>query len=124
MSDENFERILRDLRPKLHRFCSRMVGSVLDGEDLVQETLAEAYIGLASLRDSTRLEAWLFRIAHHKCVDFIRRERRRIIMEPPDEFSEPGEPIDESLAMLVGTLPPKERAAVLLKDVLDYHLDE
>jgi RNA polymerase sigma-70 factor (ECF subfamily) len=124
MSDENLERILRDLRPKLHRFCSRMVGSVLDGEDLVQETLTEAFLHVSSLRDPTRLEPWLFRIAHHKCVDFIRRERRPIIWDAPDELTEPGEPVDESLAMLVSTLPPKERASVLLKDVLGYQLDE
>jgi RNA polymerase sigma-70 factor, ECF subfamily len=101
-----------------------MVGSVLDGEDLVQETLAEAFIHVSSLRDETRLESWLFRIAHHKCVDFIRRERRQIIKEAPELFSEPSEPIDEPLAMFVGVLPPKERASVLLKDVLDYQLDE
>jgi RNA polymerase sigma-70 factor (ECF subfamily) len=124
MSYPNLEKILGDLRPKVHRFCSRMVGSVLDGEDLVQETLAEAFIHASSLRDETRLEPWLFRIAHHKCVDFIRRERRQIVMDVPEEFTEPSEPIDEPLAMLVGALPPKERASVLLKDVLDYHLDE
>lgn len=124
MSDQNLERILRDLRPKLHRFCSRMVGSVLDGEDLVQETLTEAFLGLSSLRDASRLEPWLFRIAHHKCVDFIRRERRQIVMDAPEEFTEPSEPIDEPLSRLIGALPPKERASVLLKDVLDYQLDE
>jgi RNA polymerase sigma-70 factor (ECF subfamily) len=101
-----------------------MVGSVLDGEDLVQETLTEAFIHLSSLRDADRLEPWLFRIAHHKCVDFIRSERRQLLMDAPDEVTEQSEPIDEPLAMFVGTLPPKERAAVLLKDVLDYHLDE
>lgn len=101
-----------------------MVGSVLDGEDLVQETLTEAFISLASLRDHGRLEPWLFRIAHHKCVDFIRRERREIILDAPEEFTEPSEPVDEPLAMFVGMLPPKERASVLLKDVLDYQLDE
>jgi len=101
-----------------------MVGSVLDGEDLVQETLTEAFLNLSSLRDETRLEPWLFRIAHHKCVDFIRRERRYVAMDVPEEYTEPSEPIDEPLATLVGILPPKERASVLLKDVLDYHLDE
>jgi RNA polymerase sigma-70 factor (ECF subfamily) len=128
MSDPNREKILvaaiRALRPKLHRFCARMVGSVLDGEDLVQETLAEAFIHLSSLREESRLEPWLFRIAHHRCVDFIRRERREVPLEESDLVTEQDEPIDDALAMLVGVLPPKERASVLLKDVLDYHLDE
>ncbi len=124
MSDPELERILRDLRPKLHRFCSRMVGSVLDGEDLVQETLAEAFLHLSSLRDPSRLEPWVFRIAHHRCVDFIRRERRQVIVDEVEPTTEPDEPIDEAMATLVGGLPPKERASVLLKDVLDYQLDE
>jgi RNA polymerase sigma-70 factor (ECF subfamily) len=120
------------VRPRLHRFCARMCGSSLDGEDLVQETLAEAFYGLPALRDPSRFEPWLFRIAYHKCVDFNRRRQRRNDEVPFDEeHDHPGEPdayldapIDDALAALVGELPPKERAAVLLKDVLDYPIDE
>jgi RNA polymerase sigma-70 factor, ECF subfamily len=101
-----------------------MVGSVLDGEDLVQETLAEAFLHLSSLRDPSRLEPWVFRIAHHKCVDFIRRERRQVVVDEVEPSTQLDEPIDEAMATLVGELPPKERASVLLKDVLDYQLDE
>src|SRR5262249_17552538 len=75
------------------------------------------------------------RIAHHKCIDLIRRERRqREDTVPYEEENEPesapaeneleDEPINETLAALVGELPPKERAAVLLKDVLQYRLAE
>ena len=123
------------MRPRLHRFCARMLGSALDGEDLVQETLAQAFDALATLDDASKLEPWLFRIAHHKCVDFLRRERRQ--REDTVSYSDEYEPqvwaetsanddapIDEALAALVGVLPPKERAAVLLKDVLDYSLGE
>jgi RNA polymerase sigma-70 factor (ECF subfamily) len=124
------------LRPALHRFCSRMCGSVLDGEDVVQETLAQAFYHLQSLRDVDRLEPWLFRIAHHKCVDFLRRERRtredtvpyeeeHAPIVPPDEDDAiDDEPVSGALAALVGALPPKERACVLLKDVLGYSLAE
>ena len=126
---------IEELRPKLHRFCSRMTGSVLDGEDVVQEVLAQAFYNLPSLKNKSRLEPWLFRIAHHKCVDLIRRERRqREDTVPYEEEHEPesaaaeneldDEPINETLAALVGELPPKERAAVLLKDVLQYRLGE
>ena len=126
---------IEELRPKLHRFCSRMTGSVLDGEDVVQEVLAQAFYNLPSLKNQSRLEPWLFRIAHHKCVDLIRRERRqREDTVPYEEEQEPesaaaeneldDEPINETLAALVGELPPKERAAVLLKDVLQYRLGE
>lgn len=122
------------LRPRLHRFCARMCGSLLDGEDVVQEALAEAFFTLPMLRDSTRFEPWLFRIAYHKSIDFVRRNKRRQHDTVLDETSEPASdgdtddlsdaPIDEALAMLVGELPPKERAAVILKDVLDYPLTE
>ncbi|HEY4307557.1 MAG TPA: RNA polymerase sigma factor [Gemmatimonadaceae bacterium] len=121
------------LRPRLHRFCTRMCGSVLDGEDVVQEALAEAFYTLPTLRDSTRFEPWIFRIAYHKSIDFVRRNKRRqhdtelddashAVIDVDDDLSDA--PIDEALAMLVGELPAKERAAVILKDVLDYPLTE
>lgn len=121
-----------DLRPRLHRFCARMTGSVLDGEDLVQETLAQGFYSLGALRDRGRLEPWLFRIAHNRCVDFLRREADiRNHVEPLEDDLEPGhvepdepesESIDEAFVALVSRLPPMERASVLLKDVLGYRL--
>src|SRR5213080_92204 len=61
------------LRPSLHRYCSRMTGSVLDGEDVVQEALFQAYRMLDGFDDSRPLAPWLFRIAHNRCIDFLRR---------------------------------------------------
>ncbi|HKA42696.1 MAG TPA: sigma-70 family RNA polymerase sigma factor [Burkholderiales bacterium] len=125
--------VVREMRPKLHRFCARMCGSVLDGEDLVQETLAQAFYRLPSLQDPSRLEPWLFRIAHRKCVDFLRSKKRQREDTVSYDDREPelpageereGEPIGDTLAPLVGELPPKERAAVLLKDLLQYSLTE
>jgi RNA polymerase sigma-70 factor, ECF subfamily len=121
------------IRPRLHRFCSRTCGSVLDGEDVVQETLAQAFYSLGSLQDADRLEPWLFRIAHHKCVDFLRRERHHRedtvpfadehdLAPSPDAPLDGDAPIDAALATLLIELPPKERASVLLKDVLTYPL--
>ncbi len=132
---KRFLAVVKDIRPKLHRFCARMCGSVLDGEDLVQETLAQAFYSLSSLKDESRLEPWLFRIAHNKCVDFLRREKRpeeesvpyddvRVSEHPLDDDDLAAEPVDSALAMLVTELPPMERACVLLKDVLDYRLAE
>jgi RNA polymerase sigma-70 factor (ECF subfamily) len=111
-----------------------MCGSSLDGEDIVQETLAEGFYNLSSLKDESRFESWMFRIAYHKCLDFLRRERRRNDdvsfdethdrAESPDADTLLDAPVDDALVTLVGELPPKERAAVLLKDVLDYPLSE
>src|SRR5437660_6306483 len=61
------------VRSPLHRYCTRMTGSRLDGEDLMQETLFEAYTKIETLDDASRLKPWLFRIAHNRCIDFLRR---------------------------------------------------
>jgi len=121
-------------RPRLHRFCARMCGSTFDGEDLVQETLAEAFYNLPALKDASRFEPWLFRIAYHKCIDFLRRDKRHDDDVPFEEEHDSStavevnlsddSPIDDALAKLVSQLPPMERAAVLLKDVLDHPIAE
>src|SRR5690242_16948243 len=132
-SRQRFNAVAGVLRPRLHRFCARMCGSSLDGEDIGQETLAEAFYNLASLKDPARFEAWMFRIAYHKCIDFLRRGRRHendvTFDEERDDRASldddpPDSPIDAALATLVRHLPPKERASVVLKDVLDYSLAE
>jgi RNA polymerase sigma-70 factor (ECF subfamily) len=126
-----FLETITSLRPSLHRYCSRMTGSVMDGEDLVQESLFQAYRRLESFDDTRPLAPWLFRIAHNRCIDFLRRrgvreEAETIAMEPDSVL--PADPVGPELGRaverLVLTLPPKERACVLLKDVFDYSLEE
>src|SRR4051794_2244298 len=126
-----FLETIANLRPSLHRYCSRMTGSVFDGEDVVQEALFQAYRTLESFDDSRPLKPWLFRIAHNRCIDFLRRrgvreEAETAVTEPdrvmPDE--PPGPALGRAVEHLVLALPPKERACVLLKDVFDYSLEE
>jgi RNA polymerase sigma-70 factor, ECF subfamily len=119
------------LRPSLHRYCARMTGSVMDGEDVVQEALFEAYWKLDKFDESRPLKPWLFRIAHNRCIDFLRRKGVRVEAEAAaamPEAASPEEPttfgIDKAVEHLVASLPPKERACVLLKDVFDYSLAE
>ena len=126
-----FLETITNLRPSLHRYCARMTGSVMDGEDIVQEALFEAYRKLDKFDDSRPLKPWLFRIAHNRCIDFLRKSGVRIGAESaamnPD-MVEPKEPvvlgIGQAVEHLVTSLPPKERACVLLKDVFDYSLEE
>src|SRR6516162_11574216 len=126
-----FLETITHLRPSLHRYCSRMTGSVMDGEDVVQEALFEAYRKLDKFDDSRPLKPWLFRIAHNRCIDFLRQRGVRIEAESaamsPDVV-EPKEPavlgIGQAVEFLVASLPPKERACVLLEDVFDYSLEE
>jgi RNA polymerase sigma-70 factor (ECF subfamily) len=126
-----FLETITHLRPSLHRYCSRMTGSVMDGEDVVQEALFQAYRKLDTFDDTRPLTPWLFRIAHNRCIDFLRRREVRhhaeeAVAEP--DFVAPAEPtgpiIDRAVEQLVLALPPKERACVLLKDVFDYSLEE
>src|SRR5580693_1690886 len=67
-----FLETITQLRPRLHRYCARMTGSVFDGEDIVQDALFEAYRKLDKFDDSRPLSPWLFRIAHNRCIDFLR----------------------------------------------------
>lgn len=119
------------LRPSLHRYCSRMTGSVFDGEDVVQDALFQAYRKLDTFDDARPLAPWLFRIAHNRCIDFLRRRGVREEAEAgaarPDSIlpADPSGPaLGRAVEHLVLTLPPMERACVLLKDVFDYSLEE
>ena len=126
-----FLETITHLRPKLHRYCARMTGSVLDGEDVAQDALFQAYRKLQTFDDSRPMAPWLFRIAHNRCIDFLRRRGVQIEAETavlaPD-FVAPINPVGPDLGRaveyLVMALPPKERACVLLKDVFDYTLEE
>ena len=119
------------LRPSLHRYCARMTGSVMDGEDVVQEALFDAYRKLEKFDDARALKPWLFRIAHNRCIDFLRKRGVQLEADTgaasPD-FVEPGPTaalgLGSALEHLVIALPPMERACVLLKDVFDHSLEE
>jgi RNA polymerase sigma-70 factor (ECF subfamily) len=126
-----FLETITSLRPSLHRYCSRMTGSVMDGEDVVQDALFQAYRKLETFDDSRPLAPWLFRIAHNQCIDFLRRHKVRegaeLVAAKPDRVmpvDPPGHALGRAVEHLVLTLPPKERACVLLKDVFEYSLEE
>jgi RNA polymerase sigma-70 factor (ECF subfamily) len=126
-----FLETIPQLRPSLIRYCARMTGSVLDGEDVVQEALFHAYRKLETFDDTRPLGPWLFRIAHNRCIDFLRRKGVRVDAEqeaaaPPTvaPIEPPGPALGRAVEHLVLALPPMERACVLLKDVFDYSLEE
>ena len=129
-----FADAVKQLRPDLHRYCSRMTGSVLDGEDLVQETLAQAAHQLSLRNEAVELRPWLFTIAHRRCVDFLRARSARAAAVLEDLSEAGGKELDVAIAdrqlaglafsHLVRALPPKERAAVILREVLGHSLAE
>lgn len=127
-----FEELIKDLRPQLHRYISRMIGSVVDGEDVVQEALAKAYNSLGALSSQSNLRGWLFRIAHNKALDYLRQQGHQNL-QPLDEYSLVAQPADlpleekelVTLALSVFLkLAPRQRSCVILKDVLGYSLAE
>jgi len=126
-----FLETIATLRPKLHRYCARMTGSTLDGEDVVQDALFDAFRRLDTYDDSRPIGPWLFRIAHNRCIDFLRRRDVRAQAEDAaaepaitEAVDPPGPALGRAVEHLVQHLPPKERACVLLKDVFDYTIEE
>jgi RNA polymerase sigma-70 factor, ECF subfamily len=126
-----FLETVKQLRPKLLRYCARMTGSILDGEDAVQDALFHAYRRLDTFDDARPLGPWLFRIAHNRCIDLLRRrgvredaEAEVAVAEAVAAVDPPGPALGRAVERLVLALPPMERACVLLKDVFDYSLEE
>ncbi|MDB4915014.1 MAG: hypothetical protein JWM95_2658 [Gemmatimonadetes bacterium] len=136
-SRQRFMELVGEVRPELHRYCTRMTGSVFDGEDIVQDTLAKAWYALAQMEAAPPLRPWLFRIAHYTAMDFLRRYEHRNVDSASDlqgvadmmesrehqEHGPDGERVEAALKVFA-TLPPVQRSAFALKDVLGLSLEE
>jgi RNA polymerase sigma-70 factor (TIGR02960 family) len=158
--DEDAFRALTDpYRRELHVHCYRILGSVQDAEDMVQETLLAAWRGLEDYDERDSLRAWLYRIATNRCLNALRESRRRPRQAPPIPFEVPeptrrGEPLwlepypdtllegiaetspgpearyetkeAVSLAFVAALqhLPPRQRAVLVLRDVLGFRAAE
>jgi RNA polymerase sigma-70 factor, ECF subfamily len=128
-----FERLLAELRPRLHRYCARMTGSVIDGEDVLQETLVKAIEAFPHTGPLANVEGWLFRIAHNAALDFLRRRARREGIQDGDEaletIADPDSAIERRQAAAASLrtlmrLPVAQRSSVILMDVLGHSLEE
>jgi RNA polymerase sigma factor (sigma-70 family) len=124
------------LRPELHRYCARLMGSVIDGEDVVQDTFTRAFAALDELEEDAPMRAWLFRIAHNRALDLLRGRALRMT-EPIDAAAEVVDPASpDPVEMLMrqeavktavsrfAELPTLQRSVVILKDVLGEQLSE
>jgi RNA polymerase sigma-70 factor (ECF subfamily) len=107
-----------------------MTGSVIDGEDVVQETMLKAME--AAAEPITNPEGWLFRIAHHAALDFLRRRAREEALhslEDLDMIAAVRDPVADRQIVAAGLrafmrLPVSQRSAVILSDVLGHSLQE
>ena len=120
------------MRPRLHRYCARMVGSVIDGEDVLQDALIKAVESFASAHPIGNPEGWLFRIAHNTALDFLRRRSRQQAIQSAEEVDMIADPADPVASrQLAGAslrtfmrLPVAQRSSVILTDVLGCSLSE
>jgi RNA polymerase sigma-70 factor (TIGR02960 family) len=156
--DEAFRQLTEPHRRELQLHCYRIVGSMQDAEDLVQETLVAAWRGLEAFEGRASVRSWLYRIATNRCLNALRDRGRRpqevpsmaeppkptrmvepIWLEPyPDVLLEgipdrsPGpaaryearESIELAFIVALLQLPPRQRAALVLRDVLGFQTAE
>jgi len=126
---QQYLELLEPLRPSLHRYCRSLTGDVWAAEDLVQDTLLRAFGRIASLhRDARPARSYVLRIATNLWIDRVRRGRIESAaiaqVDPPAAAPGSRESLGDAGAALLSRLAPRERAAVLLKDVFDLDLQE
>ncbi|WP_315832022.1 sigma-70 family RNA polymerase sigma factor [Bradyrhizobium prioriisuperbiae] len=127
-----FNRVLGELRPKLHRYTARMTGSAIDGEDVVQDAMLKAIEAFSVAGTIVNVEGWMFRIIHNTTLDYLRRRGRQSALyadSDPDMVADPASVMSEheiaatSLRTFM-QLPPAHRSCVILMDVLGHSLQE
>jgi RNA polymerase sigma-70 factor, ECF subfamily len=129
---DDIEPLLVAMRPKLHRYCARMVGSVIDGEDVLQDALIKAVESFAGAGPIQNPEGWLFKIAHNTALDFLRRRQRQEAMRSAEEVEMVADRIDAVDSRQIAAtslrtfmqLAVAQRSSVILADVLGCSLQE
>src|SRR3982074_1663146 len=127
-----FDGLLARMRPKLHRYCARRVGSVIDGEDVLQDALIKAVESHATAGPIGNPEGWLFRIAHNTALDFLRRRNRQEALRSAEEVDMIADEADTVASLPIASaslrtfmrLPVAQRSSVILMDVLGCSLQE
>jgi RNA polymerase sigma-70 factor (ECF subfamily) len=129
---DNLGALLVAMRPKLHRYCARMVGSVIDGEDVLQDALIKAVEARPAAGAIQNPEGWLFRIAHNTALDFLRRRSRQEALRSAEEVEMIADEWDAIASRQIANaslrtfmrLPVARRSSVILMDVLGCSLQE
>jgi RNA polymerase sigma-70 factor (ECF subfamily) len=131
LDSDGLTQLMAAMRPRLHRYCTRMLGSAFDGEDVVQEALFNAVAAFPAAGEILRPESWLLGIAHNSALDALRRRKRHDLASDDalENLADHGAHADArvaaaaSLAMFLH-LSVIQRSCVVLADVLGYSLTE
>src|SRR6267142_6282592 len=129
--EQAFVRLTGPHRQALHVHCYRLLGSVHDADDALQETLLRAWRGIDRFEPRAELSSWLYRIATNVCLRMIEQRGRRaavdarlqpypdVLLEPetPERVAERRETIGLAFVAAMQLLPPRQRAALVLRDV-------
>lgn len=142
MADEDaeFVRIVEQYRRELQLHCYRMLGSYVDAEDHVQETMLRAWRKRESFEGRSTFRTWLYRIATNACLDTLRGNPERVVatdnpaeiewLQPypdellPDSMVVAKETIELAYLVAIQFLPPNQRAVLILRDVLGWSAKE
>ena len=156
-----FGRIIEGRRRELHAHCYRMLGSVQDAEDALQDAMLRAWRGLPRFEGRSSLRSWLYRIATNACLDTIGKRPKRVLpvdyapvadpqdgpgqpvvetvwVEPyadeileiedgydaPDASYEQREAVELAFVAALQNLPPNQRAALIMREVLGFSAKE
>jgi len=132
-----FGKLTEPYRRELIAYCYRLTGTLTEAEDMVQEAFVRAFRALDSFEGRASLRAWLYRIAHNLCLNHV--QRRPPVWQSLDEVGETGlrdqspdaaqagqdrENVRLGFVALVQSLPPRQRAALVLRDVLGWSAEE
>jgi RNA polymerase sigma-70 factor (ECF subfamily) len=131
--------VLEQHRRDLTGYCGRMLGSGFDADDAVQETMLRAWLAWNGFQGRSSVRTWLFSIATNVCLDLLRGRRRLAdpVEAPPDgaeaergggddpaDIAASRDTVRSALAALLHHLPPRQRAALILCDVLRWRASE
>lgn len=130
---EAFRDLVGPYRGELRLHCYRLLGSLSDAEDVLQEVLLAAWRGLATFEERATPRTWLYRIATNACLDTLRRSTPRLQPYPdhlldehpgPESVAVDRETISLAFLAAIQLLPPRQRAVLILRDVLDWSARE
>ena len=101
VDNDSFQELVAPFRAELHAHCYRMLGSVHDAEDALQDALLRAGRGLPQVQGRSSLRSWLYRIATNSCLRLIERRPKRVL---PIDYGPPSDAHDESAPPLVESI--------------------